>query len=118
MKPLAHAKNSARKYGGTWEDYIEVHTYFDSSKSVLDDMRHRAVFHSTLGIFIVERVFSAGVKNSDGIIVPTRSIGEDHVMEDLGFIPTAEKWLRNIKMQDWMLGKQKRMKRKIGMVKL
>lgn len=104
MKPYQHAKNSAKNHGGKWEDYIAIHDFFDSSKAAVPDMRHRALFHSSFGIFVVEKVFGTVIKNSDDANVNVRDIGEDHVIEDLGFIPTVDKWLRNMKMQDWMLG--------------
>lgn len=107
MKPHAHAKNSAKKYGGKWEDYIAVHDFFDSSKATLGDMRHRAILHSTFGIFLAERVFGTALVNSDGREVCVRSIGEDHVIEDLGFIPPVERWLRNMRLEDWMCGAQR-----------
>lgn len=34
--------------------------------------------------------------------VPTRWVGEQHVTEDHGFIPTAADWLRCIAAEDWM----------------
>lgn len=104
MKPFIHAQNSARKYGGKPEDYQAVHDFFDSSKACLADIRHRALLHSTFGIFVVERVFGTTLTNSDGKRVSVRDIGEDHVMDDLGFIPTVEKWLGNIPISDWMHG--------------
>ena len=35
MKPFHHAKISVKKYGGRVDDYIEFHTFFDSSKENL-----------------------------------------------------------------------------------
>ncbi len=107
MKPFSHAKNSARKYGGKPEDYQEVHDFFDASKASLPDMRHRALLHSSFGIFLVERVFGTTITNSEGRKVCVRDIGEDHVIEDLGFIPTVEKWLRNMNEEPWMYGSQR-----------
>ncbi len=104
MKPYIHAKNSAKKHGGNWEDYIEIHDFFDSSKAAMPDMRHRCLLHSAFGIFILEKVFGTVITNSDGKQVSVRDLGEDHVLEDLGFIPTAEHWLKNMAMQDWMFG--------------
>lgn len=104
MKPFQHAKNSARKYGGKPEDYQAVHDLFDSTKSALPDMRHRAVLHSAFGIFLVERVFGTTIENSEGRRVSVRDIGEDHVIEDLGFIPTIEHWMRNMRLEPWMGG--------------
>lgn len=42
-KPFIHAISSAKKFGGKWTDYIEIHELIDSSKSVLSDNRHRAL---------------------------------------------------------------------------
>lgn len=104
MKPLQHAKNSARKWGGKPEDYIDVHNFFDSTKSAMPDMRHRSILHSSFGIFLVEKVFGVYITNSEGKKVCVRDIGEDHVIEDLGFIPTMERWLKNLPIETWMLG--------------
>jgi len=104
MKPFVHAKNSARKYGGKPEDYQAVHDFFDSSKAALPDMRHRAILHSAFGIFVLERVFGTTITNSFGKQVSVRDLGEDHVIEDLGFIPTVEHWLRNMNEEPWMYG--------------
>lgn len=107
MKPYLHAKNSARKYGGKPEDYQALHDFFDSSKATVADIRHRALLHSAFGIFLLERVFGTTITNSDGKQVCVRDIGEDHVMEDMGFIPTVDKWLKNIQVQDWMFGSKR-----------
>lgn len=104
MKPLLHSKNSAKKHGGKWEDYIEIHNFMDSSKSACAAMQHRAIFHSAFGIFLVEKTFGVSIKNSDGKLVSVRDIAEDHVVEDLGFIPTLDDWLSNIEPKAWMFG--------------
>lgn len=39
--PLRHAESSARKFGGTAEDYLPIHNWFDESKAFLPDFRHR-----------------------------------------------------------------------------
>lgn len=113
MKPYAHAKNSAKKYGGTPEDYQDVHDFFDSSKSALADVRHRALLHSAWGIFMLERVFGTTITNSEGRRVCVRDLGEDHVLEDLGFIPSAEHWLRNMRIEPWMGGQRRSAAKKI-----
>jgi len=33
-------------------------------------------------------------------------VGEQHVKEDLGHIPTAQDWLSQIKSQRWMYGQR------------
>lgn len=104
MKPFIHSKNSANKYGGKPEDYIDIHNFIDSSKATLADVRHRALLHSTFGCFLVEKMFGVTITNSEGKQISTRDIAEDHVVEDLGFIPTTEHWLKNMKIEDWMGG--------------
>lgn len=114
MKPYIHARNSARKHGGKPEDYQKIHDFIDSSKATMPDMRHRAILHSAFGCFLVEQVFGTTITNSDGKQVSPRDIAEDHIIEDLGFIPTVEHWLKNMTMQDWMFGgRRKEVKEKI-----
>ena len=57
MKPLIHANLSASKFGGAPEDYQEIHNFLDLSKSCHADVRHRAMLHNSLGIFIAEMIF-------------------------------------------------------------
>lgn len=97
-----HALSSAKKYGGKAEDYQAIHDWFDASKELWADVRHRALRHHTQGIFEAERVFGVTITNSDGKQVPVRFIGEQHVKEDCGFIPTIQDWFCNIKTQKWM----------------
>ena len=104
VKPLQHAINSAKKWGGKPEDYQEIHDFFDSSKATFADVRHRAILHSSFGIFMLERVFGTYITNSSGRKISVRDIGEDHVIEDIGFIPTVERWLKNTPVEDWMGG--------------
>jgi hypothetical protein len=104
MKPLIHAKSSVRKYGGVVEDYIEIHNFMDSTKSVMPDVRHRAILHSAFGIYLAEQVFGVYFKNAQGKDVSVRDVAEDHVIEDLGFIPSMENYLKNMDIQPWMSG--------------
>jgi hypothetical protein len=104
-KPIIHALRSVKKYGGTPEDYMPIHELMDSSKATIPDNRHRALTHNSWFIsFILPKIFGETFKNSDGRIISTRDIGEDHVAEDYGmrFIPTAQDFLELIPMQDWM----------------
>lgn len=103
-KPYIHAKSSARKYGGIPEDYLDIHQFMDSSKASLADVRHRALLHSSFGCFVAERVFGVVRKNTDDKEYSVRDVAEDHCMEDLGFIPSVEKWLGNMTIQTWMGG--------------
>jgi hypothetical protein len=104
-KPLIHAKSSARKFGGTPEDYIEIHNLMDSSKAAIADNRHRALTHNSWFIgTVLEKIFGVSITNSDGRQVSVRDIGEQHVLEDFGmkYIPTAQDYLQEIEFKDWM----------------
>lgn len=56
-KPFIHAQSSAKKFGGLPEDYEEIHNWMDSSKSFIADNRHRVIWHSSAGVFYVEKIF-------------------------------------------------------------
>jgi uncharacterized protein DUF6915 len=99
---VKHAESSARKFGGKTEDYLPIHNWFDESKAFFPDFRHRALRHHTEGIFLAEKLFGVTIVNSDRKQIPVRSVGEQHVREDLGRIPTAQDWLLQIKPQCWM----------------
>jgi hypothetical protein len=104
MKPLIHAKNSVRAHGGHIADYLPIHDFIDSSKSVVADMRHRAILHSAFGIYLVERCFGDTMTNSDGNVLSVRDIAEEHVIEDLGRIPSMQDYLDHMELAPWMSG--------------
>ena len=108
MKPHIHAKNSVKKYGGKWEDYMPIHDAIDSSKSAHATVKHRAVLHSAFGIYLIERIFGATIVNSDGKTVSVRDVAEDHVLEDLGTIPSLDAWLKAMPIETWMGGPSKK----------
>ena len=100
--PYHHALSSARKWGGTAEDYLALHSWFDESKSIVADFRHRALRHHAEGVFMTERFFGVTLRISTGREVPVRLIGEQHVIEDLGFVPSFADWVRSIRPEPWM----------------
>ncbi len=97
-----HAVSSARRWGSTPDDTIAIHTWFDRSKEIVADFRHRALRHHAEGIFLAEQLFGVTVTLSTGRIVPVRLIGEQHVLEDLGRIPSFADWVRAIRPKPWM----------------
>ena len=105
--PYHHSESSARKHGGNPDDYLSIHQWFDESKRSFSDNRHRALRHHAEGIFLCEQVFGITLTNSVGKKVPVRTIGEQHVQEDLGWIPSAADWLREIQPKPWMGPKSK-----------
>lgn len=102
MKPHIHAENSAKEFGGVPEDYIKIHEWFDDTKAHFADHRHRALKHHTQGIFEAERLFGRTIINADGNNVSVRDVGEQHVMEDLGIIPTVSDYLNCMTIEPWM----------------
>lgn len=129
--PYHHAVSSARQFGGVPEDYQAIHDWFDATKAMIPDQRHRALRHHSEGMFVCEQVFGTTINLStcakcgvhknehwtengdeDQHIfrpkqVPTRWVAEQHVREDLGRIPTAQDWLKNLPLEGWMTRSRK-----------
>ena len=114
MKPYLHAQRSARLFKGKPEDYQDIHDFIDQSKSAFGDHRHRAIFHHTLGCFVVEQVFGITRVNSSGRKYSPRDVAEQHIKDDLGRIPEVGDYLRNMQIQSWMGGLRKRVRRLVG----
>lgn len=143
MKPFLHARVSVRKFGGEVEDYLSIHNFFDISKSAFADMRHRAILHSSLGCYIVERLFgfpyskfqklskkfnwteeeqaaiielledartngTTSMINSDGKVVQVRDVAEQHILDDMGKIPSVGDYLKDMPMYEWLGGPRKK----------
>lgn len=100
--PYHHALSSVRKWGGKVEDYLPIHNWFDASKSLHGDFRHRVLRHHTFGIFEAEKEFGLTIVNADGQVIPVRWIGEQHVVEDCGHLVTFQDWVTHITPQPWM----------------
>ena len=105
--PFHHAESSARKYGGEAREYLALHAWLDASKSHMADFRHRALRHHSEGIFMLEEIFGTTMTLSTGRVLPVRFVGEQHVLEDLGRIPTVADWLGRIQPESWMLGRDR-----------
>lgn len=97
-----HAVSSAHKFGGIPADYQAVHDWMDGSKQIVADFRHRALRHHAEGCFAAEALFGTTISNSDGREVPVRLVAEQHILEDLGRIPSFADWVRNIRPEPWM----------------
>lgn len=112
--PYHHALSSVQKWGGKPEDYQAIHDWFDESKAHMADFRHRALRHHSEGIFMAEKIFGTTITNSAGRVVPVRYIGEQHVKEDLGLIPTMADWFECIKPdKPWMFGRGRNLEREL-----
>ena len=79
--PYHHSLSSVRKWGGSPFDYLPLHSWFDviwTGKALTDN--------------------SSPARK----VIPTRWVGEQHVREDLGFIPSFADWMRAIRPMPWM----------------
>lgn len=111
MKPFLHARSSVKQFGGQPEDYQDIHDFIDSSKAHHPDVRHRALFHSSLGCYLVEQIFGITRFNSDGREYSTRDIAEHHIIEDLGKIPTVSDYLNEMTIQKWMSARESKIRK-------
>ena len=96
MKSLQHAQISAKKYGGVWMDYLELHNFLDSSKGTCAHFKHRFLLHHAEGIELAVRLFSEELTNSDGQTNSIRQILTEHLIEDVGKIISVEDWARDL----------------------
>ena len=111
---LFHSKSSARRFGGQPEDYAPIHKFLDQSKLYIADWRHRALLHSTFGISLCEQFFGdLFTRPSDGELVSTRAVAEQHILEDLNAIPTPAEFLREMPLRRWMNGMTPDQKRRM-----
>lgn len=95
MKPLDHARNSARRYGGDPFMFLDVHEFLDQTKAAHPDMRHRAILHNTMGPFLAAQIFGRTL-TIEGRLVDVRQVCEDHIIEDLGRLPAVSEFLNLI----------------------
>lgn len=107
MKPFLHGKVSVKRFGGKEEDYQKIHDWFDQTKAHFADMRHRAILHSSFGIFLCEQVFGVNITNSEGNLVSVRDIAEQHVIDDMGRIPSLHDYLDGMPFYPWLGGTKK-----------
>jgi len=108
MNAYNHACVSASKFGGHDTDYYEIHNWFDSTKGHTGDFTHQALRHHSQGVEAAVTKFGPTLITSTGEDVSVRDIVEDHIITELGFIPTIQDWLRPIKNnpEPWMYRNQ------------
>ena len=115
MKPYLHGKISVSKWGGKTEDYQAIHDWLDAPKKSFPDMRHRAILHNSFGIYLCEERFGINITNSDGKLVSVRDIAEQHVIDDMGRIPTLQDYLEGMPFYDWLGGPPRKTRKiKVG----
>tara|TARA_R100001015_G_C4635384_1_gene205111 strand:- start:25400 stop:25741 length:342 start_codon:yes stop_codon:yes gene_type:complete len=105
MDPLMHSKSSVKKYGGTVDDYLPIHHWFDDSKRGYAFVTHRAMRHHSEGIGWCIDTFGKYITithRDKPKQIPVRYVAEQHVLEDCGFIPTMQDWLKHMAPPTWM----------------
>jgi hypothetical protein len=107
-----HALSSVKKWGGAVDDYLAIHSRFDASKQITADFGHRALRHHAEGIFMAETIFGPTLTLWSGRVIPTRWVGEQHVIEDFGFIPSFADWVKCIRPEPWM-GRTRRIENEV-----
>jgi hypothetical protein len=101
MHPYDHARSSARRHGGRWEDYHPLHAWFDFTKTTLCHFTHRALHHHAEGVAEAVSVFGTTIRNTDGVDVDVTTLGQQHVAEDCSLAPVAADWLARLDLPDW-----------------
>lgn len=103
--PHIHAMSSAKKFGGILEDYLEIHAKMDCSKAYFPDNRHRVLTHTMFWVKeVMIPLYGEIFTNSDGKIVSTKDVCEQHILEDYRskFIPTPQDFIENMEFKIWM----------------
>lgn len=98
-----HAMASVNKHGGDEKDYLRIHKKINEPKGPTG----RLIFHSAFGAFIIEALFGIYILNSEGKVVSTRQIAEDHILRVFRRIPSLGEWMKDIQQETWMAGSRK-----------
>jgi hypothetical protein len=102
MKPLQHARITAYRYGGEWQDWIAIHDWIDRSKAIFPSMQHRMFLHSDFGEWLAIRIHGEAIEAKDGTVISTRDLFRDHQVEDLGRVIMLAEWLHQVDTDYWM----------------
>ena len=108
MNSWFHAQSAAHKWGGTPELYLPIEEFIDSSKQVIGDVRHRSLYHHTLGVWLCQKVFGVTLQVGEHKLIPVRLIAERHIIEDLGWLPSPADYIEGMPIAGWMSGAKAR----------
>lgn len=96
-----HAVSSVNAFGGAPEDYHELHRWMDRGRAGTDKLLHRMLAHHTQGIADAVALFGDVITNSQGRQVPTSLLASQHIVEDLGFVPTLDHYIELLRCPRW-----------------
>ena len=108
-----HAASSANAFGGVADDYLEIHEWFDRSRKGTSSILHRMLAHHTSGIADAVEHFGSTITISTGRKVPVSLIGEQHITEDLGFVPTLDDYIGMMVAPRWSSKRAKLLHRRL-----
>jgi hypothetical protein len=98
-----HCLQSCERFGGLPDDYLPLHQFINSARTVLPDEVSRCILHNAWGIDIAVRCIGATFRrSSDHVRLSTREVAESHVLRDLGTIPTMLETLHAVPLAKWM----------------
>lgn len=103
--PYIHSVSSAKKWGGLFTDYLDIHKKMDCSKAYLSSNIHRTLTHHPFWIHeVMIPLFGDIIKNSDNKIVSVKDICEQHILEDYGgkYVPTVQDYFDDVELKDWL----------------
>jgi hypothetical protein len=96
-----HSVSSANAHGGAPEDYHDLHRWMDRGRIGTDRLLHRMLAHHTQGIADAIDLFGDTITNSRGVKVPTALLAHQHIIEDLGFVPTLDDYMDLLRCPRW-----------------
>lgn len=103
MNSVMHSRISQQRWGGTIDDYLPIHDFIDSTKSLCSDGRHR-ILHTLWGVnHVIVPIFGHTLTNSDGKAINVKDLCErDHLLVDYNkrFIPTLNDFTNVIKEEE------------------
>lgn len=91
-----HTKSSYEKFGGDYKAHEDLHNWFDATKAVTANFRHRALRHFDTS----HMLYPSGLWSSKYPILDQAF--NQHLKEDFGFVPKLNFWLDCLEEQDWM----------------
>lgn len=110
MNLIQHCHKSVEKYGGKEEDYVFIHQWFFQLKNHYNDDKVRIILYHSLGCYFAEQCLGTLFTNSSGKKVSTRDVAEQHIINELGTLPSVQQALepyvlapkeKVIKKTDW-----------------
>lgn len=103
MNSIMHGRISKQRWGGQVDDYLPIHDFIDSTKSLCSDGRHR-ILHTMWGVnHVIVPIFGHTIINSDGKSINVKDMCErDHLLVDYNkrFIPTLSDFADSIEEKE------------------